>query len=114
MPGERLGFVSMFIFLAAFLTISLVNIAFLTDLRYYPILFALFQLLFFLFVSVFLLLLSVFLSSILTPHTSVLSTVAAHDCHQFNLPYTSSLFPLSLFTVAIPVSMIFPLMCQIP
>lgn len=57
----------MFIFLAAFLTISLVNIAFLIDLRYSPILFSPFQLPFFLFASVFLLLLSVFLSPFYLP-----------------------------------------------
>lgn len=58
-----------------------------------------------------LILLSVFLSPIPTSHTSfALSSVTAHYLH-FNLSYIPPLFPLSLFIVAITVSMIFCLMC---
>lgn len=66
-----------------------------------------------LFFSFCLILLSVFLSPILTSHSFVRSSAVAHYLH-FNIPYIPPLFPLSLFTVAITVSMIFPLMCQIP
>jgi len=83
------------------------------DVRCHPILFTLFHLPFSLYFSFSLILFSIFLFPIVSPYIYfVLSIMVAHYFHYFNLLYTPPVFPLSVFSVAITVSMILPLMCQ--